>query len=118
LTKVRRHKARSRAETASAPPEPEDGPETRVVDAAARVWRKKQLTAVPEGTPKARLRSAPGRLHAELRIGMFPAGLADAVALLAEETVTDPPPEPRSDTLARAASRRRPGVAFRPCPAV
>jgi uncharacterized protein (TIGR03083 family) len=46
---------------------------------------------------------------AELRIGMLPADLAEAAALLAEETVTDPPPELRSDTLARAASRRPPG---------
>jgi uncharacterized protein (TIGR03083 family) len=46
---------------------------------------------------------------AELRIGVLPADLADAVALLAEETVTDPPPELRSDTLTRAASRRPPG---------
>lgn len=46
---------------------------------------------------------------AELRTGMLPASLADAVALLAEETVTDPPPELRSETLGRAASRRPPG---------
>jgi uncharacterized protein (TIGR03083 family) len=46
---------------------------------------------------------------AELRIGMLPADLAGAVALLAEETVTDPPPELRSATLTRAASRRLPG---------
>ena len=46
---------------------------------------------------------------AELRIDVLPAGLADAVALLAEETVTDPPPELRSGTLSRAASRRPPG---------
>jgi uncharacterized protein (TIGR03083 family) len=59
---------------------------------------------------------------AELRIGMLPADLADAVALLAEETVTDPPPELRSATLTRAASRRPPGRpvdAAQPCePAV
>ncbi|HEY7263454.1 MAG TPA: maleylpyruvate isomerase family mycothiol-dependent enzyme [Trebonia sp.] len=55
---------------------------------------------------------------AELRIGMLPADLADAVALLAEETVTDPPPELRRDTLIRAASRRPPGPpidAAQPC---
>jgi uncharacterized protein (TIGR03083 family) len=46
---------------------------------------------------------------AELHTGTLPAGLADAVALLAEETVTDPPPELRSQTLSRAASRRAPG---------
>lgn len=51
---------------------------------------------------------------AELRIGMLPAGLANAVALLAEETVTDPPPELRSDTLTRAASRRPPGPPIDP----
>jgi len=46
---------------------------------------------------------------AELSIGALPAGLADAAALLAESTVTDPPPELRSATLIRAASRRTPG---------
>ncbi len=46
---------------------------------------------------------------AELRIGMPPAGLAAAAALLAEDTVTAPPPELRSATLIRAASRRPPG---------
>lgn len=59
---------------------------------------------------------------AELRIGMLPADLAEAVALLAEDTITDPPPELRSDTLIRAASRRPPGRpvdAAQPCePAV
>lgn len=59
---------------------------------------------------------------AELRTGMLPADLAGAAALLAEETVTDPPPELRSATLIRAASRRPPGRpvdAARPCePAV
>jgi uncharacterized protein (TIGR03083 family) len=55
---------------------------------------------------------------AELRTGMLPAGLAEAIALLAEATVTDPPQDLRSDTLARAASRRPPGRpvdAARPC---
>lgn len=55
---------------------------------------------------------------AELRIGMLPADLAEAAALLAERTVTDPPPELRSATLTRAASRRSPGLpidAARPC---
>jgi RNA polymerase sigma-70 factor (ECF subfamily) len=94
VDEVRRHQARFRAETASAVPETEDGPETRVVDAAAQAWRKKQLTAlldkltaeqrtavrlayydgltyvqvakalgIPEGTAKARLRSALARLR-------------------------------------------------------
>ncbi|GIH20420.1 maleylpyruvate isomerase family mycothiol-dependent enzyme [Rugosimonospora africana] len=55
---------------------------------------------------------------AELRIGMFPADLADVAALLAEGTVTDPPPELRSATLSCAASRRPPGRpvdAVQPC---
>jgi uncharacterized protein (TIGR03083 family) len=46
---------------------------------------------------------------AELRLSVLPADLAEAVALLAEETVTDPPPELRAATLSRAASRRQPG---------
>ncbi len=46
---------------------------------------------------------------AELRTGMLPTDLAEAIALLAEATVTDPPPQLRSATLARAASRRPPG---------
>jgi RNA polymerase sigma-70 factor, ECF subfamily len=46
VDEVRRHEARYRAESASAPTEPEDGPETRVVDAATQVWRKKHLTAL------------------------------------------------------------------------
>ncbi|MBO0728138.1 MAG: maleylpyruvate isomerase family mycothiol-dependent enzyme [Acidimicrobiaceae bacterium] len=60
--------------------------------------------------------------EAELRFGLLPADLADAAALLAEDTITDPPPELRSDTLLRAASRRPPGRpvgAAQPCtPAV
>jgi RNA polymerase sigma-70 factor, ECF subfamily len=46
VDEVRRHEARSRAETASALPEPEEGPETRVVDAATHTWRKKHLIAL------------------------------------------------------------------------
>jgi uncharacterized protein (TIGR03083 family) len=59
---------------------------------------------------------------AELRAGVLPAGLAGPAALLAEETVTGPPPELRPATLARALSRRPPGRpvgAAQPCaPAV
>lgn len=43
VDEVRRHEARSRAETASAVPEPEEGPETHVVAAATRTWRKTHL---------------------------------------------------------------------------
>lgn len=39
----------------------------------------------------------------------LPPGLADAAALLAEPTVTGPPPVLRAATLARAVSGRRPG---------
>jgi RNA polymerase sigma-70 factor, ECF subfamily len=46
VDEVRRRESRVRAETAAAVPEPEDGPETRVVDAATRTWRKKHLTAL------------------------------------------------------------------------
>jgi RNA polymerase sigma-70 factor, ECF subfamily len=46
VDEVRRREARVRAETTAAMPEPEDGPETRVVDAATRTWRKKHLTAL------------------------------------------------------------------------
>lgn len=46
VDEVRRQEARLRAETASARPEPEDGPETSVVDAAARNWRAKHLTTL------------------------------------------------------------------------
>jgi uncharacterized protein (TIGR03083 family) len=55
---------------------------------------------------------------AELHIDMLPADLAEAAALLAEKTVTDPPPELRSATLTRAVSRRPPGLpidAAQPC---
>lgn len=59
---------------------------------------------------------------AEMRAGMHAADLADAAALLAEGSVMDPPPGLRSDTLARAMSRRPPGRpvdGVRPCdPAV
>ncbi len=52
----------------------------------------------------------------------LPPGLASAAALLAEQTVIDPPPGLRADTLARAMSARVPGRpldAARPCePAV
>lgn len=44
VDEVRRHEARFRAEAASALPEPEDGPETGVVDAATRTWRQKHLS--------------------------------------------------------------------------
>lgn len=46
VDEVRRHEARYRAETALAAPEPQDGPETRVVDAATQIWRQKHLTAL------------------------------------------------------------------------
>lgn len=46
---------------------------------------------------------------AELEIGELPADLAQAVALLAEQTVTDPPPDLRAATLRAATSRRAPG---------
>jgi RNA polymerase sigma-70 factor, ECF subfamily len=51
VDEVRRHEARSRAEAAAAPPEPQEGPETRVVDAATRTWRKKHLTALLDMLP-------------------------------------------------------------------
>jgi len=40
---VRRHEARARAETASAMPEVEDGPEADVVEAQLQSWQKKKL---------------------------------------------------------------------------
>jgi RNA polymerase sigma-70 factor, ECF subfamily len=46
VDEVRRHEARFRAETASALPEPEEGPETHVVDAATQTWRTKHLAAL------------------------------------------------------------------------
>jgi uncharacterized protein (TIGR03083 family) len=55
---------------------------------------------------------------AEMRAGMVPPDLAAATALLAEGSVTSPPPGLRSDTLARAMSRRppgRPADAVQPC---
>ncbi|MBO0832198.1 MAG: sigma-70 family RNA polymerase sigma factor [Actinobacteria bacterium] len=53
VDEVRRHKTRFRAETASALPEVEDGPEARVVDAAAQTWRKKHLAALLDMLPEA-----------------------------------------------------------------
>jgi RNA polymerase sigma-70 factor, ECF subfamily len=44
VDEVRRHEARSRAETASAPREEEDGPEAQVVAEAARSWRGKRVS--------------------------------------------------------------------------
>lgn len=46
---------------------------------------------------------------AELRMGTFPAGLADASAALAESTATYPPQDLRTATLDRAVSRRTAG---------
>jgi RNA polymerase sigma-70 factor, ECF subfamily len=43
VDEVRRYEARSRAETASAPPEEEDGPEAQVIAEAARSWRGKRV---------------------------------------------------------------------------
>lgn len=43
VDEVRRHEARSRAETASGTPWEEDGPETRVTDEAARSWRGERV---------------------------------------------------------------------------
>jgi RNA polymerase sigma-70 factor, ECF subfamily len=51
VDEVRRQEARFRAESASAPPEPEDGPETQVVGAATQTWRKKHLTALLDMLP-------------------------------------------------------------------
>jgi RNA polymerase sigma-70 factor, ECF subfamily len=44
VDEVRRHEARSRAETASAPREVEDGPEAQVVAEATRSWRGKRVS--------------------------------------------------------------------------
>jgi hypothetical protein len=46
---------------------------------------------------------------AELLLGMFPIGLTDASAALAEQVATEPPPDLRDDVLSHALSRRRPG---------
>jgi RNA polymerase sigma-70 factor, ECF subfamily len=46
VDEVRRRESRVRAETAAAVPEPEDGPETQVTDAATRTWRQKHLAAL------------------------------------------------------------------------
>lgn len=43
VDEVRRHEARSRAETASGVPEEEEGPENRVADESARSWRGERL---------------------------------------------------------------------------
>jgi RNA polymerase sigma factor (sigma-70 family) len=51
VDEVRRHEARFRAETAAALPEPEDGPETHVVDAATQIWLKKKLTRLLDRLP-------------------------------------------------------------------
>lgn len=55
---------------------------------------------------------------AELRLGTFPFGLADATAALAESTLTDPPADLRAATVARALGRRsagRPADGATPC---
>lgn len=46
VDEVRRHEVRTRAETASARPDHEDGPETHVVDAAMRSWRRERLATL------------------------------------------------------------------------
>ncbi len=51
VDEIRRSEARFRAETASAVPEPEDGPENRVVDATTQIWRTKHLTALLDMLP-------------------------------------------------------------------
>lgn len=51
VDEVRRHEARSRAETASGIPEEEDGPEIRVADEAARSWRGKRLVQLLGALP-------------------------------------------------------------------
>jgi RNA polymerase sigma-70 factor (ECF subfamily) len=57
VDEVRRHEARSRAETASAPLETEDGPEAQVVAEAARSWRGKRVSELL-GTLSAEQREA------------------------------------------------------------
>lgn len=55
---------------------------------------------------------------AELRLGTYPHGLAEAAAVLAEATVAEPPPDLRVETLTLARSRRPPGrptAAVEPC---
>jgi RNA polymerase sigma-70 factor (ECF subfamily) len=44
VDEVRRHEARARAETASGPPQEEEGPETQVVAEAARSWQGKRVS--------------------------------------------------------------------------
>lgn len=51
VDEVRRHEARSRAETASGEPEGQEGPETLVADAAARSWRGKRLAQLLGALP-------------------------------------------------------------------
>lgn len=51
VDEVRRHAARFRAETAAAAPEPQEGPEAFVVEAAAQTWRKKHLAALMDMLP-------------------------------------------------------------------
>lgn len=46
VDEIRRHERRFRAESASAPPEADEGPESSVVDAATQTWRTKHLTAL------------------------------------------------------------------------
>jgi RNA polymerase sigma-70 factor, ECF subfamily len=48
---VRRIEARTRAETASAMPEIEDGPETTVVDEVTQAWRKQHLADLLDTLP-------------------------------------------------------------------
>jgi RNA polymerase sigma-70 factor (ECF subfamily) len=57
VDEVRRHEARSRAETAAAPPEEEDGPEAQVVAEASRNWRGKHVSELL-GTLSAEQREA------------------------------------------------------------
>jgi RNA polymerase sigma-70 factor (ECF subfamily) len=57
VDEVRRYEARARAETASGPPEAEEGPETQVVAEAARNWGGKQLSELL-GTLSAEQREA------------------------------------------------------------
>ncbi|MBO0801691.1 MAG: sigma-70 family RNA polymerase sigma factor [Nocardiopsaceae bacterium] len=67
VDEVRRHEARSRAETAAGPPEDEAGPETSVVAEAARSWGEKHLSRT---------------------LGMLPAEQREAVQLAYYEGLT------------------------------
>jgi len=51
VDEVRRHAARARAEAASGAPEDEDGPEARVVAAAARDWGGRRVSEVLGALP-------------------------------------------------------------------